>query len=553
MKIKLKLQPKADYIELDRTEPVILEDLVKEYEDKLPYKILMAKVNCRKKGLDYCVDEDAQIEFLDMRHYSAYVAYQNTITFIYIKAVRDVFGDVTVEVDNSLNKGFFTIINTPEEVTEEQIEAVSERMRKIIESDIPIIKSYHSKEEAIEKCRENGLPVKKKIIEECSGIDRFKFYTMDGYSDFFFGNMTPSTGYVDLFELRKYAEGVLLRFPYHTAPEKLPEYVDDKKIHIAFREAKKWQELLGIIYLPDLNRKIKEGKTKDLILLSEALHEKKIAEIADMITKGKKRIVLIAGPSSSGKTTTAKRLITQLRVNGLDPMYMGTDDYFLDRKDTPRDEEGKYNYEGLDALDVDLFNNNMNALLAGKTVDLPEFDFIYGVKVFGKRLTSINDNQPIIIEGIHALNDELTKFIPDDKKFKIYISPFTQLNIDTHNRIPTTDARKLRRMVRDYNHRGKSAATTIDEWTKVRAGEDENIFPYNSGADVVFNTALVYELAVLKKYAEPILHAVKSEEKEYDEAQRLLKFLNFFDVIDDESAIPCNSIIREFIGGSVFE
>ena len=364
--------------------------------------------------------------------------------------------------------------------------------------------------------------------------------------------MTPSTGYVEHFELRKYRRGVLLRFPHPSHPDRIPAFEDDKKLYGAFGEANKWQHLLDILYLEDLNEKIRHGEAKDLILLSEALHEKKIAEIADRITKEQRRIILLAGPSSSGKTTFARRLCVQLRVNGLQPLYMGTDDYFVERCDTPLGEDGKPNYENLDALDIDLFNDNMNRLLAGEKVDLPEFDFLEGKKKYGRRITSIRSNQPIVIEGIHALNDILTEKIDEEQKFRIYISPFTQLNIDVHNRVPTTDARMLRRIVRDYKFRGHSAAQTIALWPKVRTGEDVNIFPYNGRADVLFNSALVYELSVLKKYAQPLLEAVGPEEEEYSEAVRMLKFIRFFDVIDEEQYIPNNSIMREFIGGSVF-
>ena len=456
---------------------------------------------------------------MDIRKHSDYVVYQNTISMVYIKAAKDVLPDTDILIENSLNKGFYTIPSKP--VSQQQVDAISARMEEIIAADLPIIE-------------EDGA------------------YKLDGYSDYFYGGVASSTGCAKLFELRKYAEGILLRFPYPTAPEVLPEYIDDKNLHIAFSEAKKWQQLLGVDYMPDLNDKIAEGKAKELILLSEALHEKKIAEMADMITEGKKRIILIAGPSSSGKTTTAKRLSVQLRVNGLDPLYMGTDDYFVERAETPIDEDGKPDYEGLGALDIKLFNSNMNDLLAGREVDLPEFDFVNGTKMFGKRIMSIREDQPIIIEGIHALNGKLTEFIPDEEKFKIYISPFTQLNIDMHNRIPTTDARMLRRMVRDHKYRGKSAVATIAQWGQVRAGEDENIFPFNGEADVVFNTVLTYELAVLKKYAQPLLEEIDSRQPEYSEARRLLGFIEGFDVIEDESAIPNNSILREFIGGSIF-
>lgn len=552
MIIKLKLAPSGGYLDITKDAPVTAEELVNEYAEHLPYKVIIARINGIDEELNFMIEEDSTVELLDIRTHSAYVAYQHTISLVYLKAVRDVLGDVTVEIDNSLNKGLYTLLDTKEPVTEDQIKAIEEKMRDIVAADIPIIKKEYTRQEAVDICKAHSFPVKERLLSKARDIEKAKFYELDDYMNFFYGVMAPSAGYVEHFELKKYAEGVLLRFPYPTEPDEVPEYIDDKNLHQAFSDAKRWQQLLGVTYLPDLNHKLEEGKAKDLILLSEALHEKKIAEMADMITKGKKRIVLIAGPSSSGKTTTAKRLCIQLRVNGLEPLYMGTDDYFVERAQTPLDEEGKPDYEGLGALDIELFNSNMNDLLAGKEVDLPEFDFVDGKKIFGRRITSIRENQPIVIEGIHALNGKLTEFIDDKEKFRIYVSPFTQLNIDTHNRVPTTDARMLRRMVRDHKYRGKSAAGTIEQWKQVRAGEDENIFPFNGEADVVFNTALAYELAVLKKYAEPLLEEIGADEPAYSEARRLLKFIRFFDVIEDEKAIPNNSILREFIGGSIF-
>ena len=309
---------------------------------------------------------------------------------------------------------------------------------------------------------------------------------------------------------------------------------------------------MEINYVSDLNRRIDEGKIKELIQISEALHESKIVEIAEMITKQKKRIILIAGPSSSGKTTFAQRLCIQLRVHGLKPLYLGTDDYFLEREQTPLDEYGEKDYENLSAVDIDLFNDNMNDLLAGKEVDLPIFNFLTGHKELGKRKTRIKGSQPIVIEGIHALNEALTPKIAEEEKFKIYISPLIQLNIDNHNRIITTDHRMLRRMVRDFKYRGYSAQNTINTWPKVRAGEDKNIFPFSNQADVVFNSVHLYEISVLKKYAKPLLEEITRDEPEYADAHRLLNFLRFFRTVDDDSAIANNSIIREFIGGSVF-
>ena len=375
---------------------------------------------------------------------------------------------------------------------------------------------------------------------------------MAGYRDFFYGQMVPSAGYIKYFELRKYRRGVLLRFPQISSPDKIPEYVDEKMLYRTFGEQNRWGKLMGITYVSDLNRKIEEGKFRELIQLSEALHERRVVEIADMITRQKKRIVLIAGPSSSGKTTFARRLCIQLRVNGLTPLYMSTDDYFVERKDTPLDEYGEKNFEDIEAIDVPLFNKNMNDLLAGKTVDLPTFDFLKGTKIFGKRMTSIKSNQLLVIEGIHALNEQLTCEIPKEDKFKIYISPLTQLNIDSHNRIVTTDHRMLRRLVRDYKYRGYSAQNTIASWPKVRAGEDKNIFPFSNEADVLFNSVHLYEICVLKKYAKPLLEQITPEEPEYSDAVRMLNFLRFFKTVEDDSAIANNSILREFIGGSVF-
>ena len=308
---------------------------------------------------------------------------------------------------------------------------------------------------------------------------------------------------------------------------------------------------MDIFYAKDLNDKVQNGNYKELIQISEALHEKKIAELAERINAEKKRIILIAGPSSSGKTTFANRLLIQMKVIGLNPLYLGTDDYFVERSETPLDEFGEPNFEDLSAIDIALFNSNMNDLLCGKKVDLPTFEFLNGTKIFGKRITQIGKDQPIVIEGIHALNEELSSLISSDNKFKIYISPLTQLNIDSINRIPTTDARMLRRMVRDHNFRGHSAKHTLASWQKVRAGEDKNIFPFSNSADAFFNSVHLYEIAVLKKYAKPLLEEIKQNEEEFAEAERILKFLSYFETIEDDSIIANNSIIREFIGGSV--
>ena len=553
MKIRLKIKPEDDYREVIREESVVLEQLVEEFADELPYTVLLAKVNGKYEELTYSIDGDSTVELLDIRNHSADLAYQNSVTLMYLKAVMDVLGKkVTVRIDNSLNKGLYTEINSDEPVTERQIRAVEDRMRELVNEDIAIVREVYAREDAVEIWEEYNYFEKARLLREKKDIKEAKFYRIEGYRNFFYGLMVPSTGYIKYFQLTRYKDGVLLRFPQPARPDELPENIDDSKIYEAFKEAKQWHHLLGVEYLSDLNDTIRSDKWKDLILLSEALHEKKIAEIADMITRRNKRIILIAGPSSSGKTTFARRLCVQLRVNGLSPLYMGIDDYYLDRCDSPVDEDGQHNFENLDAIDVELFNKNMNGLLAGESVDLPEFDFLKGRKVFGNRITSIGATQPIVIEGIHGLNDKLTEKIDEGEKFKIYISPFTQLNIDIHNRVTTTDARMIRRIVRDYEFRGSSAAETISQWPKVRAGEDKNIFPYNEQADVMFNSALAYELSVLGRYAAPILEEVKPQQPEYAEAVRLMKFIRFFNVIEDDRVIPNNSIIREFIGGSIF-
>lgn len=532
--------------------PIKGTGLVKEFAGDSEYRILAMKVGNIMKELTEIIDADCEVELLDMRNHGANLVYQRSLSLIYLKAVQDVLGDVRTEIDNSLNKGVYTEIRLPSAVKEEQVKEIAARMQQLIDEDIPIRKFCLGRDEAIKCFNERGLIKKAELLSQNEAVEEVACYELDGYINSFYGPMVPSTGYIEYFELKKYHRGVILRFPYPSKPDQIPEYVDEKKLCTAFGESKKWHKLLDVAYLCDLNNKIEQGQFKETVLLSEALHEKKIAEIADEICKGHKRIVLLAGPSSSGKTTTARRLCVQLKVNGMAPLYLGTDDYFVERWQTPLDENGEPNYEDLGAVDIELFNENMNGLLAGRTVDLPEFDFIEGKKVFGKRLTQIDSNRPIVIEGIHALNPELTKYIDDDWKYRIYISPFVQINMDYHSRIPTTDARMIRRMVRDYKYRGKSAEATIDEWPKVRKGEDKNIFPYNGTADVLFNSALSYELGILKKYAEPLLRDIGPDKPEYSEAQRLLQMLQLVKDYNDDSVVPNNSILKEFIGGSIF-
>ncbi len=552
MKIQLKTSPRGEWEEVEVEKGIRVEQLYKERIHELPYTIIAAKVDNEFQDLSFLLNKSCKVELLDIRTQAANLIYQYSLSLLYIKAVKDCIGDVRVEIQNSLNKGLYTEIKTPDLLTEDQVKSIEQRMRELVEKDIPFAKGSADVEEGIEILKEEGLVEKIRLLDENKDLKKITFYSIGGYKDFFYGLMVPSTGYVKYFELKKYRRGVLLRFPHPSNPDEIPPYIDEKKLYQAFGEQTRWDKLLDVNFVADLNEKIESGEYRELIQLSEALHEKKIAEIADMIKQQGKRIVLIAGPSSSGKTTFARRLCIQLKVNGLNPLYLGTDDYFVEREETPLDENGEKDFENLGSLDIELFNKDMNALLAGQTVDLPTFDFMTGHKMYGRRITSISKEQPIVIEGIHALNERLTTYIPKEEKFKIYISPLTQLNIDSTNRIPTTDERMLRRMVRDNLYRGHNAQSTIASWPKVRKGEDKNIFPYSNEADVFFNSYHVYEIAVLKKYAEPLLEQITPDESEYAEAKRMLDFLRFFKTIEDDSIIINNSIIREFIGGSIF-
>lgn len=552
MKIQLKTDPNGEYGEIQVKDGMTLEELYNNMKDQLPYTIMLARVDNKYEDLNYRIEKECSVELLDARTQAANYAYQYSLTLIYLKAVRDVLGNVRVEVANSLNQGLFTEIKGKEGLNDKTAGTIENRMRELVKADIPFVKEIVSREEGLDIIRKEGWPANLRLIERSKRIQKVIFYSLEDYKDYFYGLMVPSTGYIQDFQVVKYKRGMIVRFPLPASPDGMPGYIEQKTLYDAFAEQTMWDNLLKVNYVVDLNEKIENGEYKELIQVSEALHEKKIAEIADIIKHRHKRIILIAGPSSSGKTTFARRLCVQLKVNGLDPLYMGTDDYFVDREDTPLDENGEKNYEGLEAIDIDLFNSNMNDLLAGKEVDLPTFNFLTGEKEYGKRITSIKSNQLIVIEGIHGLNEKMTEKIPDEEKFKIYISPLTQLNIDEHNRVPTTDERMLRRMVRDSLYRGHDAQSTIRDWPKVRAGEDKNIFPYSGEADVLFNSYHVYEINVLKKYAEPLLEKVGPDEAEYAEAERMLRFLAFFDTIEDDSMIVNNSIIREFIGGSIF-
>lgn len=551
IKIELIKELGATPIFLEIEEGTTLEKLVNLHSEGLPYRVLAARVNNRNEELTKKLKTNAKVMFLDLRDIAVSRIYQNSVSFIYMKAVYDVLGNVKVGIENSLHKGVYTEIKTKEPLTVEEVAKIEVRMREIVKEDIPLIKMRLERDQAMRLFAEGNHEIKMRMLQRAPDVKSLPIYSCGGFMNFFYGKMVPSTGYIEHFEVRKYRNGVLVRFPDRANPNKVPEFRDDSKLYQAFGEAKRWGNLMGISYAEDLNEKIESGAYKEIIQISEALHEKKIAFIADEIRKEKKRVILISGPSSAGKTSFSKRLIIQLMVGGEKPIYIGMDDYFLDRHQTPLLPDGSPNFEDLEAMDIELFESNMNDLLDGKEVDLPSFSFIEGKKSFGHRVIKAAKNQLLVIEGIHSLNREATKKIDEELKYKIYISPFTQLNIDNHNRIPTTDARFLRRIVRDHQFRGYSADKTIGQWVKVRDGEDKNIFPFNDEADMLFNTAHIYELAVLKKYAEPMLKAIGPDNEAHSEAVRLLRFLAFFKTIEDDSFIPNNSIIREFIGGSI--
>ena len=552
MKVQLITEKGGAPRELEVPHGTPIGEICKWVQEDLPYIVVAAKADNRLVDLEYQVIRNCTIELVDISSQAGNLIYQYSLSFVFLKAVRDVLGNVECEIENAQNKGLYITLQMKGRPKEEQVRRIEARMWEMVVEDTPFLIRRIPRDEYLAWTREDGRDELTRLIEGAREADEIFRYEIDGYKDMFYGLLTPSAGYLKIFELRKYRGGVLLRFPQTNSPDRIPPYRDEKKMFYAFEEQSEWDDILGIHYLADLNDAIAEGRERELIQLSEALHEKKVAEIADLIKKEHKRIVLIAGPSSSGKTTFARRLCIQLAVNGLRPMYMGTDDYFVEREDTPLDEKGEPDYENLSAIDIELFNDNMNALLGGEEVDMPTFNFLTGHKEFGKRLTRIDEDQLIVIEGIHALNERLTEFIPKDEKFKIYISPLTQLNIDAHNRISTTDERMLRRMVRDYLYRGHDAAETIRNWPKVRRGEDKNIFPFSGEADVLFNSYHVYEISVLRKYAYPLLRKIKRDQPEYTDAQRMLQFLAFFNPIENDSIIVNNSILREFIGGSVF-
>lgn len=548
MKLTIILPNKKQYIK-ECKKGIRVQELIATYKHEIQYPIYAAKIEGKYERLNQKIDHSCTICLYDLTNSYANMSYQMSLSLLYVKACRDIVGkDAIIRLSNSISKGVFTTIHHTNLTKEEICDKVEKRMRDLVKADLPILQVKKDREELLK--RFTGKE-EYRLLQNAYDLQDAYISTLDDTQLLFYQYLLPSSGYLKLFDLHVYRKGIVLRFPHPSNPNVVLPFEEQNLLYEAFSEEKMWEQLLGINEVSDLNEKILAKNYVNMILLSEALHEKKIADIANSIHEKKKRIVLIAGPSSSGKTTFAKRLCIQLQVIGLKPVYLGTDDYFINRKDLPIQKDGSQDFESLSAVDVELFTSQMNALLNHETVDLPTYNFIKGEKEYGKRITTLLDDEIIVIEGIHALNPKLTYKIQEDTKFKIYISPLTQLCIDKYHRIPTTDARLVRRMIRDYRTRNTSPSETIASWYSVRKGEEKNIFPYNGEADIFFNSQCIYELAVLKKYAEPLLKEIPITDAQYAEAQRILKLLQFFVLIPEDTSIANNSIIREFIGGSI--
>lgn len=526
-----------------------IEELVRDLEGKKGSQIVAAVVNNEIRELTFPIEQDSVITTVDLSSDDGIRIYQRSLKFLLIKAVHDLFPGRELQVRHSVRRGvFFEIVDY--KVTPADVERLEKRMRELVDQDHKFIKKVVSIDEAREIFLRMGREDRYRALE-FREKDYVSLYTFDDLEDYFYGYMVPSTGYLKLFGLAAENDGIVLIVPKKENPTRLPDVTLPKQLFDVFTEYTNWIRILGVEDVGRLNEVVKNGRIHEFILISEALHEKKIANIADMILHQKKRIILIAGPSSSGKTTFARRLGIQLRVNGLRPLNISVDDYFVEKTRTPVDEDGKPDYEALETVDLEFFNQSMNALLRGEEIDVPTFNFVSGKREFNGRKMKLEEGCVVIIEGIHALNPRLTSDIDEADKFKIYISAITSMRIDQHNRIPTTDLRLLRRIIRDNRFRGTAAPQTIEMWPAVRRGEERNIFPFQQEADAMFNSSLIYELLVLKGYALPLLSAITKDMPQYSEARRLIEFLSYFSQVPADD-IPPNSILREFLGGSCF-
>ncbi|WP_300350837.1 nucleoside kinase [Clostridium sp.] len=526
-------------------------NLLKEdyIDSKIP--ITLVKQNGKYyEFMDY-IKEDGEIDFINISNPLGKIAYSRTLQFVFIKAVLDLFCDARIVIEHSISKGIFGEVHKEKALNEEDIKNIKKKMQEIINKNIKIEKVKMKKEKAIDIFKKYGMSDKVELLKRVES-EWVNLYKLEDRYDYFYGDMAYSTGVLKYFDLLFYNHGFVLMVPSHKNPTIVPKFKEQKKLFNVFRENEKWLNIIGTPDVGSLDYKLSNDKDFEIVRISEALHEKKIANIADMIADRKDiKVVLVSGPSSSGKTTFSKRLGVQLRVNGYLPIGISLDDYFVDRTHTPLDEEGKPDFESINALDLDLFNSHLNSILKGYEVEIPSYNFKTGVREWVGNKINLPENGILVIEGIHGLNPKLTESIPSKNKFKIYISALTQLNIDNHNRIPTTDVRKVRRIVRDSLSRGYGAEQTLSMWSSIKRGEEENIFIYQEEADAMFNSTLVYELSVLKKYALKELEKIKEDSEVYYEAKRIINSLKFF-VDLDVNKVPKNSILREFVGGSCF-
>ena len=529
-----------------------LEDISKLVFGENYKDYLGARVSNQIFHLNKRVEEGMKIRFIDSSDIDGHRIYTKTISAVFIMACKKLFPNRTVKIEHFLGAGLYTEFEEGHTICFKDVEKIQNKMVEIISKDYPIIREEVSREKAIKIFEEKGYQDKVRLFKTLER-EKTDIYTINDHVDTFHGYLAPSTGYINLFKLKYYYPGVIIIFPTMSSYYKLPEFKEQKKLAKVFKETNDWADILDLGYLGSLNEKTMDGEISEVIRVSEALHEKKIGKIADAICEDDDiNMILIAGPSSSGKTTFAERLAIQLKVNGKRPVSISVDNYFVDRDKTPLNEDGTYNFEIIDAIDLDKLNEDLVKLLEGEEIELPKFNFLTGKRENSGRKIKVDKNHPIIVEGIHGLNPKLTREIPEKNKYKIYISALTQLNIDAHNRIATTDTRLIRRIIRDNNHRGNDAIRTFELWPGVRKGEEKYIFPFQEEADVMFDSALVYELSVLKKHIQPLLEDIKNDSIYYSEARKLLKFLKYFRDIEDESIIPPNSILREFIGGTYF-
>ena len=530
-------------------------DIVEAYQKDSAFPIILVTADGRLRELHKRVKEDCNVGFVTIRDDIGYKTYKRSACFILLKAIFDVAGkeNVTkVEIHYSVGSGYYFTMAGSTVLDQEFLDQVKKRMREIVDAAIPIMKKSVNTDEAIALFHKHHMYDKEKLFYY-RRVSKVNIYSIDNYEDYFYGYMADHTGYIQHFDLKLYDEGFVLELPEFTDPVTIPEFKPEVKIFQVQKESQEWVEKMDISYVGDLNDRITREGIRSILLVQEALQEAKISKIAgDIAESGNKKFIMLAGPSSSGKTTFSHRLSVQLMAHGMKPHPIAVDNYFKNREDTPLDEFGEKNYECLEALDVEQFNKDMLALLRGERVEMPVFNFKTGSREYKGDYLELGSEDVLVIEGIHGLNEKLSHALPSENKYKIYISALTQLNIDEHNRIPTTDGRLIRRIVRDARTRGTTAKETIARWPSVRRGEEANIFPYQEQADVMFNSALVYELACLKLYAEPLLFGIAKSEPEYLEAKRLLKFLDYFVAVPSEE-IPKNSLLREFVGGSCFD